>query len=203
MDERKPSLLTRLSRYLQRAEPTQNQAPSFFGQKPRAMTPDERTQHKPNPAPTLEKNPTQPHVGITTRLTSEWQQTGTVRPGDFSYEAKVYSQPSEHGIDGSEVSKLRLKDANGNEVASYDRGWDEQPQPGSPEAKAVQQIVAFYRENARDMPHVAEPESKQEQQDAPAPTLQQRRTEAMQRIRQEEAQERASDRERDEPDRER
>ena len=91
--------------------------------------------------------------GVETTLTKERWQRGIVRPGAFSFQAKAYFEPSVHGIDQSEVSKLEVRDFEGNCVANYDRGWDVEPEPGSPEDQAVKQIVAFYRENARDMPY--------------------------------------------------
>lgn len=90
--------------------------------------------------------------GVETTLTKDWGQRGIVRPGAYSYEAKVYFEPLDHGIGKGEVSKLEVRDFEGNRVADYDREWDLEPEPGSPAAEAVQQIVAFYRENAKDMP---------------------------------------------------
>ena len=128
--------------------------PSLSGQEPNREADREknRPELKPKRA-VIEKEPTRPHIGIDTKLTSEGTQQGRVRPGNFDYDAKVFFEPSGNGIDNSQVSKLSVRDARGKEVVHYDRGWDLKPEPGSPEAKAVKQIVAFYRDNARDMPY--------------------------------------------------
>jgi len=145
------------SRLIERMRPQPSPAeprslPKLFGQEP----PDRKTmppREKADPRPVIEKSPPRPHIGIDTMLTSEWWQAGTVRPGNFRYEAKVLFEPSaDYGINEGEIFKLDLLDRDGERVARYDRGWDLEPEPGSPAAKAVQQIVAFYRENAKDMP---------------------------------------------------
>lgn len=44
----------------------------------------------------------------------------------YSFSAKVYELPSEHGIQGGKISKLEIKD--GDRIAvSFDRGWDVKP----------------------------------------------------------------------------
>lgn len=49
---------------------------------------------------------------------------------DYTFEAKVFTEPSIYGIptprfeDGGNVSKLCIRDANGREVFSYDRGFE-------------------------------------------------------------------------------
>lgn len=49
----------------------------------------------------------------------------------YIWEAKVYDEGSEFGINGGRVSKLsiRLENANGTHttVCNYDRGWDIEP----------------------------------------------------------------------------
>ena len=59
----------------------------------------------------------------------------------YYYEAKVYDEPSELGINNGRVSKLLVRlETYGSEVqASYDRGWD--IKPTTPEAKAVVDIL--------------------------------------------------------------
>ena len=133
-----------LERLFRRAKPATEQVAS----------PTASKDNKPEPrrAPVIEKDPPRPHIGIDTKLTSEWWQKGTIRPGDFEYAAKVMFEPGD-GIDGSEVRKLELRDRDGKPIAHFDGEWDMGPQPGSPEEKAVRQIVAFYRDNARDMPY--------------------------------------------------
>ena len=85
---------------------------------------------------------------VNTRLTDDPRQRGTVEPGGFSYEAKVSDHPSDQGIDSGVVVELAVYDFEGSEVARYDRGWDKEPESGA--EKAVQQIIAFYRENMNE-----------------------------------------------------
>lgn len=42
------------------------------------------------------------------------------------YQVKVYREGSQFGINGGRISKLLLS-INGQQVANYDRGWDEEP----------------------------------------------------------------------------
>ena len=42
------------------------------------------------------------------------------------YQVKVYSKGSKFGINGGRISKLWLS-INDQQVANYDRGWDEEP----------------------------------------------------------------------------
>ena len=42
------------------------------------------------------------------------------------YKAKVYDEGSKYGIEGGHISKLWMS-IYGQEVASYDRGWDMTP----------------------------------------------------------------------------
>lgn len=48
--------------------------------------------------------------------------------GNYSWEAKVYDEPSRYGIYGGRVSKLRIRDCFRNWVVNYDRGWDVVPE---------------------------------------------------------------------------
>lgn len=59
----------------------------------------------------------------------------------FHYEAKVYEEPSELGINDGRISKLTIiRETYGREIqASYSRGWD--LEPTTPEAKAVLDIL--------------------------------------------------------------
>ena len=43
---------------------------------------------------------------------------------NYAVSAKVYSEPSQYGIDNGRISKLNIKDAEGYTIANYDRGWD-------------------------------------------------------------------------------
>lgn len=47
---------------------------------------------------------------------------GTIE--NYNISAKVYSQPSQYGIDSGRISKLNITDYEGNTIANYDRGWD-------------------------------------------------------------------------------
>lgn len=49
------------------------------------------------------------------------QDDGTYKA--VRYEAKVYEEGSEYGIDGGRISKLRLTMGD-KVVCNYDRGWD-------------------------------------------------------------------------------
>ena len=55
--------------------------------------------------------------------TNLWKR-GTV--DGFTYEAKVYDEGSEFGIDGGRISKLTVYTGCGV-GANYDRGWDMEP----------------------------------------------------------------------------
>ncbi|WP_224815631.1 hypothetical protein [Hasllibacter sp. MH4015] len=50
----------------------------------------------------------------------------TSMPG-YTFQAKVFDEPSPHGIDGGKISKLDIR-KDGEMVAHYDRGWDIAPQ---------------------------------------------------------------------------
>ena len=54
------------------------------------------------------------------------------------YEAKVYDEGSQYGIDGGRISKLALK-MDGEWIATYDRGWD--IKPTCPEAEMALAIL--------------------------------------------------------------
>ena len=96
---------------------------------------------------------------VTTTMTGRLWQTGTVEPGHYTYEAKVWNEASEHGIDGGNVSNLVVKDDNGEEVAHFDRGWIDEPYPESEASDVSEAIVTFYRDHAHEMPvQEAEPE---------------------------------------------
>ena len=47
--------------------------------------------------------------------------------GECVFEAKVFDECSEYGINNGRVSKLLMTNEDGNIVASYDRGWDIEP----------------------------------------------------------------------------
>lgn len=60
---------------------------------------------------------------------------GTIDGIEFN--AKVYSEPSEYGINGGKVSKLWIKG-----ILNYDRGWDIKPK--GKEAKAMMESLLKY-----------------------------------------------------------
>jgi hypothetical protein len=45
----------------------------------------------------------------------------------YTVYAKVFPEPSQYGIDSGMISKLHIKDKDGKEVVSYDRGWETKP----------------------------------------------------------------------------
>lgn len=81
-------------------------------------------------------------VKITGNVDDYWQ-TGTV--GDYKFEAKVYDEGSDYGIDAGRISKLQVKDKDNKTVAAYDRGWDVKPTDARAE-KAVYDIKQYYGE---------------------------------------------------------
>lgn len=46
-----------------------------------------------------------------------------VEGAKIKYNAKVYDEPSIHGINDGRISKLFLEES-GDTIAAYDRGWD-------------------------------------------------------------------------------
>lgn len=66
-----------------------------------------------------------------------WWEKG--KANGYTYSAKVYSKPSHFGINNGRISKLSIRDANGKQVANYDRGWD--GRPATDEAKQALKII--------------------------------------------------------------
>ena len=61
----------------------------------------------------------------------------------YSYQALVFPEPSDYGINNGNISKLSIKAPNGKLVVSYDRGWDIEPAGKS--AKAIlDKVLARY-----------------------------------------------------------
>lgn len=59
-------------------------------------------------------------------------------------EIKHFEQPSEFGINGGKISKLRVAtDENRNTVAAYDRGWFVKPSDEDSK-QAVRQILSEF-----------------------------------------------------------
>ena len=53
------------------------------------------------------------------------------RVGSYHFEALVFAEPSQYGLDGGQVSKLYLwegtKRTRGKALAVYERGWELEP----------------------------------------------------------------------------
>ena len=64
---------------------------------------------------------------------------------DFEFEAKVYDEGSQFGIDNGRVSKLGVyRDNPRGEVISYDRGWD--TYPATPELEdLLDALLRFFK----------------------------------------------------------
>ena len=60
----------------------------------------------------------------------------------YEYYAKVYDESSINGINEGRISKLTVS-KNGEEIASYDRGWD--VEPAAEHRKAVEEIINIYK----------------------------------------------------------
>ena len=70
-----------------------------------------------------------------TRIKGNWQ-CGTV--GGVMFNAKIYDEPSDFGINSGKVSKLWIDD-----MVNYDRGWDKIPQ--TPKAmQRVKELVEYF-----------------------------------------------------------
>jgi hypothetical protein len=85
---------------------------------------------------------------------------GTV--GRYHFEALVFAEPSQYGIDGGQVSKLCLLDGprkqGGRELACYERGWELRPEDASQALgvdwhethQAIDQVVAEVSRRERE-----------------------------------------------------
>ena len=62
----------------------------------------------------------------------------------FTYEAKVYDNPSRHGINAGRVSKLVIFDPHGDYAVEFDRGWIIKPKPKTIEKKVMEEILKKY-----------------------------------------------------------
>ncbi len=68
---------------------------------------------------------------------SNWTKGTVTIPGGrkFIFEAKVFDEPSQFGIDGGRISKLGVMTAVRRTLAfRYDRGWDIEPRSGDHKA---------------------------------------------------------------------
>jgi hypothetical protein len=71
------------------------------------------------------------------------------RVGPYRFEALVFPEPSQYGIEGGQISKLCLLDKprrqGGRELAAYERGWELRPEEAGEalgvDWRAVQEAV--------------------------------------------------------------
>ena len=70
-----------------------------------------------------------------TRIKGHWQ-FGTV--GGVMFNAEVYDEPSDFGINSGKVSKLWI-----DGMANYDRGWDKIPQTQKA-FRRVKELVEYF-----------------------------------------------------------
>lgn len=70
--------------------------------------------------------------------TSQWIDGKITTMKGYEFQAKMYDEPSQHGIDGGKISKLDVR-KDGELVMRYDRGWDKDPK--TPEHKEVLQRI--------------------------------------------------------------
>lgn len=64
--------------------------------------------------------------------------------GDYTFQAKVFDEPSKYGINKGCVSQLLIKDYDGEWVVNYDRGWDVRPDR---EVKSVYKKILNFLES--------------------------------------------------------
>jgi len=75
------------------------------------------------------------HEIIVTQVSGNWHN-GTINGVRFN--AKVYDEPSEFGIDNGNVSKLWIEG-----IANYDRGWDIKPKTADGK-KMVAELLQYF-----------------------------------------------------------
>ncbi|MCH3961044.1 MAG: hypothetical protein LKE48_02780 [Solobacterium sp.] len=63
----------------------------------------------------------------------------SINGNEYTYQAKVFEEPSDFGIDCGRVSILTIRDSEGTEIISYYRGWDRMPKSAA--AKKVYQHI--------------------------------------------------------------
>jgi len=71
-------------------------------------------------------------------------ETGIIHVGDVAvkYEAKVFEEGSQYGIDGGRISRLWMA-IDGEEIINYDRGWDMRPETEIAE-RVHAKVLEFY-----------------------------------------------------------
>ena len=76
----------------------------------------------------------------------------TGRVGSYHFEALVFAEPSQYGIDGGQVSKLYLwegpKGKRGKALAVYERAWE--LEPGEEMRAVVEMLVAELSRHQRE-----------------------------------------------------
>ena len=74
------------------------------------------------------------------------------RVGSYHFEALVFAEPSQYGIDGGQVSKLYVWDGpkkkRGKALAVYERGWE--LEPGEDVRQVVERLVAELSRRERE-----------------------------------------------------
>lgn len=70
-----------------------------------------------------------------TKIDGNWQ-FGTI--GGVMFNAQVYDEPSDYGINNGKVSKLWI-----DGMANYDRGWDKIPQTQKA-FRRVKELVEYF-----------------------------------------------------------
>ncbi len=90
--------------------------------------------NRPSLEPDLSPDPTEGRSGIaySESETTNWIEGRIVTMPGYTFHAKVFSEPSAHGIDDGKISKLQVK-KDDVEVINYDHGWDVRPE--TPEQK--------------------------------------------------------------------
>lgn len=78
-----------------------------------------------------------------------WVQGGLQADGfKYRYEAKVFDEPSEYGIEGGRISALVVREGR-RELACYDRGWGPD---GPPAHWRFQQVIASLVKALENLP---------------------------------------------------
>lgn len=66
----------------------------------------------------------------------------------YSFEAKLYNEGSQYGIDNGRVSKLTIKDLSDNIIVNYDRSWDIEPSDTN-EEYLLDELVDYLEETPK------------------------------------------------------
>lgn len=78
-----------------------------------------------------------------------WEvDTITYNGKDYHYEAKVFDECSDYGINKGRISKLHIT-RDGKDVVNYDRGWDIKPQDKDT-IKVFKMILDKYPEEPKE-----------------------------------------------------